>query len=182
MSIIRVSRKTKRWISGIAIVLAAVLLCSFVGFASDGFSEKDISKWVVRDRNELNLLSGDFTDYNNGDGITAKGKSDGTIILDGTYKGSSDTVKIPVETVTLEAGKYTISGTPNGTNQTYYLELMYDNSGSTAYAKADFDGTFEITSGQQVTISIVVCKDVELNNIKIQPVLVAGGEIGDFYA
>lgn len=179
----RLTSKHKRWISVIAIVLAAIFMCSWIGFASDGFQEKDISKWVVRDRNENNILKGTFEDYNAGDGITAKGKNDGTIVLDGTYKGADDFVVIPVESVPLDSGTYTLSGTDKGTNQTYYLRAQYnDASGAVAYAKADFNGTFTITSAQQVIITLVACKDVELNNIKVQPVLVAGNEIGDFYA
>lgn len=183
MSKINLSAKSKRWIGAVAVLLAAVFLCSFVGFASDGFTNKDVSQWAVRDRNELNLLTGEFTEYNTGDGVTAKAKNDGTIIVDGKYAGSEDFAVIPVETVALESGKYTLSGTSKGTNQTYYLRAQYlDASGATKYAQADFNGTFEITSAQQVTISIIVCKDVELNNLKIQPVLVAGSEAGDFYA
>jgi hypothetical protein len=178
----RLTKKTKKIIGIVAGFLALVMTCAAIGFASDGFTNKNVDEWVLRERNELNLLDGSFTEFKGGDGIRATAKADGTITVNGTYKGNEDFVVIPVQKVALESGTYTLSGTPNGTNQTYYLRAEYNNGSGVTYAHADFAGTFDITTGQEVTISIVVCKDVEIRNLRIQPVLVAGSEIGDFYA
>ena len=179
------SRKTKRIITYIGIVLVAVLVCSFVGKISGGFT-KDIEDWQIRERNEANLLKGtSFEKYDNGDGITLEAKKDGTIVVDGTYLGNDENIVIPVESVNLGAGTYTLSGAAKGSNYTYYIRAEYkDANGTSVYAVGDFanTATFTLTSSQNVSISIVVFPEVEFNNLYIRPVLVVGNEAGDFYA
>ena len=179
------SRKTKRIITYVGIILAAVLICSFVGKISGGFT-KDVEDWQLRERNEDNLLKGtSFEDYDNGDGITLEAKKDGTIVIDGTYLGDEDNIVIPVESVNLGAGTYTLSGVPKGSNYTYHIRAEYkDANGASVYAVGDFanTATFTLTSSQSVSISIVIFPEVEFNNVYIRPVLVVGNEAGDFYA
>lgn len=179
------SRKTKRIITYVGIILAAVLVCSFVGKISGGFT-KDVEDWQLRERNEDNLLKGtSFEDYDNGDGITLEAKKDGTIVIDGTYLGKEENIVIPVESVNLGAGTYTLSGAAKGSNYTYYVRAEYkDANGASVYAVGDFanTATFTLTSAQQVNISIVIFPEVEFNNVNVRPVLVVGNEAGDFYA
>ena len=175
----RFTRKTKNFLIIVAAILVTVITLSVLGSLSDGFSNWDTSTWQLRDRNKENLLSGKFTDYNPGNGITAKAKDDGTIILDGEYVGSESSVVIPVEVVALSEGTYTFTGAPKGSTGTYNLQLVYD--GKTVYS--DFDGcTFKLESAASVTVQIVVYPKVEINNVTIRPVIVAGDEAGDFYA
>ena len=167
------------WIRLILIALGIVLAVSFIGRATDGFS-KDIKDMSIRTRNPDNLLSGEFEDYNAGDGITVTAKKDGTLILNGEYKGSESSVVIPVETVTLSAGTYTISGAPNGGNYTYHLRVKYGETTVISDYGAS-GGEFTLTASTSVAVELVVFGDNEFKNVKIQPVLVVGTEAGDFY-
>lgn len=179
------SRKTKRIITYIGVILIAVAVCSFVGKISGGF-QKDFDEWQLKERNEANLLSGtSFEEYNNGDGITLKAKKDGTVVIDGTYLGKSENIIVPIESVNLGVGTYTLSGAPKGGNYTYYIRAEYkDGSSSSVYAIGDFSNTatFTLTSAQSVNISIVIFPGVEFNNVNVRPVLVVGNEAGEFYA
>ena len=167
------------WGKLLLIALAIVLLVSFIGSITGGWTKKWEDVTILQ-RNEDNLLSGDFEDYNAGDGITVTARKDGTLYLNGEYKGSQQSITIPIEEVSLSAGTYTISGAPNGGNYTYHLKVTYDSTS----VIADFGsskGTFTLTKDTAVTVQLVVFGDCEFNNVKIQPVLVDGSEAGDFY-
>ena len=162
--------------------LVALLGAAFLGNITDGFS-KDISEITLRERNEDNLLSGKFVDFDDGNGVTATGRNDGSIVLGGKNLSDSNIV-IPVEKTTLTPGTYTLSGAKDGGNYTYNISVKYvDGNGTDKTAIGDFSGkTFTITSQQEVEISIVVCPDVNVKGVLIKPVLVSGAEVGDFYA
>ena len=165
---------------GVAVLLSAVV-CSFLGGISDGFTNwKDAT---IRDRNEDNLLTGEFTDFNDGNGVSATGRADGSILLGGK-NGTTSSITIPVEKVALVAGTYTVSGAEKVGNTTYHIAVKYtDGDGVTQTAISDFNTkTFTITSAQTVEVSIVVYPDVDVDGICIKPVLVAGEDVGSFYA
>lgn len=173
--------KTKRIITVVALILICVTATSLIGSLSGGFTKK-LSEWSLRDRNPDNLLSGNFTDYNGGDGFTVTSRSDGTLVLNGEYLvDGSQTVTI--QTLTLSAGTYTLSGAPKGGNYTYYLQV---SNTSGVLAKGDgfdsADGTFTLSSSGSVTVSLVVNSGVEYKNVVIRPVLNEGKEAVDFYA
>ena len=175
-------RRNKKTILVIAVsVLLSALVCSFLGGISDGFTNWEDAS--LRQRNEANILTGNFTDFNDGNGVSAKGRNDGSIILSGK-NGSASNVVIPLESVNLVAGQYTISGAEKGGNATYHIAVKYvDDSGVTQTAVSDFNTkTFTITSNQVVDISIVVCPDVIVSGVVLKPVLVSGAEAGSFYA
>ena len=168
----------------IIVALAVILAVSFLGRITDGF-QIDLKDATLRDRNESNLLTGKYgwkdDVYNNGDGYKLTAAKDGTVTINGEYTGSASSAVIPLEKVTLSAGTYTISGAPNGGNQTYLIKVVYGESETVA----DFGstgGTFTLTSSEEVTIQLVLYGDFEFNNVKIRPVLVDGSEAGDFYA
>ena len=175
---------TKIVIMGVVVLLVAIAACSFLGNISNGFTNWEDA--TLRQRNEDNLLSGKtFESYDNGDGITLEAKKDGTIVIDGTYLGKEENIVIPVETVNLGAGTYTLSGAAKGSNYTYYIRAEYkDANGTSVYAVGDFanTATFTLTSSQSVNISIVIFPEVEFNHVNVRPVLVVGNEAGDFYA
>ena len=162
--------------------LIALLGAAFLGNITDGF-QKDLDDVSLRERNELNLLTGAFTDFNDGNGVSAKGRNDGSIVLGGENLSESDIV-IPVEKVTLAAGTYTVSGAKSGGNTTYHIAVKYvDGSGSTQTAIGDFTSkTFTITSQQEVEVTIVVKPDANVKGVLVKPVLVQGEDVGDFYA
>ena len=171
------------WIGVIALILVVVLAVSFIGKITGGFT-KDLDDVTLRDRNPENLLSGDYgwTDNkrNMGDGIVLTSKKDGTIILDGEYKGSEQSVTIDLETVSLSAGTYTVSGAPKGGSYTYHLLISY-SSGTCTADFGDANGTFTLTSPESVELKLVCFAENSFDSIKIQPVLVEGSEAGDFY-
>lgn len=175
------STKTKRTLSMIGMILICVMLCAFIGNLSSGFSNFKVSEWSLRSRNSDNLLSGDFVDYNSGDGISVTARNDGTLVVKGEYLGTEDCLVIDVETVTLSAGTYTLSGAPNGGNYTYYLRVSYGSKTVTGDFGTD-GGTFTLSSSTAVTVQLVVYPEREFNNLVIRPVLVEGTEAGDFYA
>ena len=173
----------KSTIKMLAIVAVACVVMAFIGNITGGFqtSLKDAS---LRPRNPDNLLSGEYgwkdDVYNVGDGYKLSVKNDGSIIIYGELTGSSNSTTISLETVTLAAGTYTISGAPNGGNATYYLKATVSGKDYIA----DFGtegGTFTLTSSSEVTVSLVLFADHEFNYVKIQPVLVEGDEAGTFY-
>ncbi len=173
--------KTKRILTVVAMLLICVAATSLIGSVSGGFTKK-INEWTLRDRNPDNLLTGKFSEYNGGDGFTVTSRSDGTLVLDGEYLASG-TQTVTVETVTLSAGTYTLSGAPKGGNYTYYLQVTSD---SNVLAKGDgfdsTDGTFTLSSSGTVTVSLVVSSGVEYKNVLIRPVLNEGKEAIDFYS
>ena len=162
----------------IGVILITVALCAFLGKISGGFT-KDTKDWVLQERNSDNLLSGTFDDYNAGNGVVVSRKNDGSLLLKGEYPGEGELV-IPVETKTLAAGTYTLSGAPNGGNYTYYLRAKF--GGTTVIADFGSDkGTFTLTESTSVDIELVVLPDQSFSNVRIYPVLVTGTTAGEFY-
>lgn len=162
----------------IAVVVAAL---SFIGHLSGGFENMKISEWNLRERNEENLISGEFKDYNEGNGVTAEADKYGVITVDGKYMGDGESVSITVDTVTLEGGTYTLSGDSKGSNYTYRL-CAKDSNGEEIAVSGLNNATFELGSTTTLQIVIEVFPDYELKNVKISPVLVKGTEAGDFFA
>lgn len=177
----KLKTNTKIVIMGVVVLLVAIAACSFLGSISDGFTNWEDATLV--ERNSSNLLTGKFTDFNDGNGVKATARKDGSIILDGKNLTENDLV-IPVETVSLTAGTYTLSGAPKGSNVTYHMVAKYtDGNGAVQTAISDFSNkTFTIVGQQNVEISIVVTAETSVNNVLLRPVLVSGSEIGDFYA
>lgn len=182
MSKIKLNTNKKIIVAGVVFCLIAILGSAFLGNITDGF-QKDLDDVSLRERNELNLLTGAFTDFNDGNGVSATGRNDGSIVLGGENLSETDIV-IPVEKVTLAAGTYTVSGAKNGGNTTYHIAVKYvDGSGSTQTAIGDFASkTFTITSQQEVEVTIVVKPDANVKGVLVKPVIVQGTEKGDFYA
>lgn len=181
---IKITRKAKKFIAAGCIFFALLFSLSFIGNLSNGFENWDVAEWTVRERNADNLLSGNFTDYNKGNGITATADNNGVITLKGEYVGDEEKIVIPVQNVVLNPGTYTISGAPNGSVKTYHIQVKYVNqSGAELYAVSDFDdSTFILDTNQAVEVSIVVYPNCEIKRGTIKPVLVEGTEIGEFFA
>ena len=164
---------------GVAVLLSA-LVCSFLGNISEGFTNWEGAS--LRERNDDNLLTGEFTDFNDGNGISATGRNDGSILLSGK-NGTDAAIEFEIEKLSLAAGQYTVSGAPNGGNSTYHIAVQYIENGETKTAISDFNAkTFTITSPQEVTVKVVIYPDVDVKGVLLKPVIVSGTEIGDFYA
>ena len=174
--------KKKRTIRSIALIALMAVVCtisvSVVGFASNGFKDKDVASWIERDLNEENLIKVDSykikDEQDDGKGIKARVNDDGVIKLSG--KATSEN-SFTVCTVELPAGKYTISGLKSGDN--YGLKVVgANNLGAKAGTSS---ATFVLESPQTVTVAIYVAEDTILFNKTVKPVLVSGAEAGDFY-
>lgn len=175
-------RRNKRTIITIVVsVLLAALACSFLGSISEGFTNWEDAS--LRKRNEDNLFTGEFTEFNDGNGVSATGRNDGSVLLSGK-NGAESAVTIPLENLNLAAGTYTLTGAPNGGNSTYHITAKYtDGNGAVQTAISDFNTkTFTITAQQNVEFSIVVYPETSVNGVLIKPVLVSGTEAGSFYA
>lgn len=178
-------RINKSTLKMIAIAAVAVIIVSFIGHITGGFqsSLKDAS---LRDRNPDNLLTGKYTAagwkddaYNVGDGYKLTASNDGTVTVNGKYTGSESCAAIELESLTLAAGTYTLSGATNGGNQTYLIRATYD--GNTAIGDFSASKTFTLTSSTEVTVELVLYGDYDFNYVKVRPVLVEGSDVGDFY-
>lgn len=174
--------KKKRTLRTIAIcallVIVSTISLSVVGFASDGFQNKDVMTWLDKEVNEKNLIKAENyqieDEQDDGKGIKARVNEDGVIKLSG--KATSDNSFV-VCTVELAPGEYTISGVKSTDN--YGLQVTgADNLIAKAGTSSD---TFTIETAQTVTVSIYVTEDTWLFNKKITPVLVSGADAGDFY-
>lgn len=178
-------RINKSTLKMIAIAAVAVIIVSFIGHITGGF-QSSLADASLRDRNPDNLLTGKYTAagwkddaYNVGDGYKLTASNDGTITVNGKYTGSESCAAIELETLTLAAGTYTLSGATNGGNQTYLIRATYD--GNTAIGDFSSSKTFTLTSSTEVTVELVLYGDYDFNYVKVRPVLVEGSDVGDFY-
>ncbi len=182
---ITMSRKTKKFLSGLLAAVLVIGCCSMIGFASKGFTVLDPSEWEVRTRNEDNLL--DNADYTlaegvtkNANGITLDVDKHGAITIDGKHD-DAEAMEIELGTLALEAGDYTfVSGYKgSGTSSVY---LKYVTSSGTYLA--DFnngDGTFTLSAAATGTVSIVIAPDYQFNGITLRPVVYQGEDAVSFY-
>ncbi len=173
--------KKKRTLRTIAIcallVIVSTISLSVVGFASDGFQNKDVLTWIKKDVNEENLIKADAyvikDDQDDGKGIKARVSEDGVIKLTG--RATSDN-SFTVCTVELAPGTYTISGAKSGDD--FGLKVVGPNLEAKSGTSS---ATFTLDTAQVVTVSIYVAQDTLLFNKKITPTLVTGTKAGNFF-
>ena len=176
------SRKTRNFISLVAIFLACTFVIGALGFVTKGFTERDPENWVLRERNEKNLFDNTRTKdetITDGTGINVTLKKDGSVIVDGK-SGASEATTIELGEVTLEPGTYTFtSGYKKAGLYSAYLKLQLGDS----YKTADFDGHDNIVVETKTTakVVLVICQNVEFNNATFYPVIAEGTEAVDFY-
>lgn len=173
--------KKKRTIRSIGLIALMAIICTIsvtvVGFASNGFQDRDVASWMESEVNEENLIKADAyqikDDQDDGKGIKARVNDDGVIKLSG--KATSDN-SIVVTNVTLAPGTYTISGMNSGDN--YGLKVVGPNLEAKAGTSS---ATFTLETSQVISVVIYVAEDTLLFNKTVKPVLVTGTEAGDFY-
>ena len=176
------SRKTKNFISLVAIFLACTFAIGTLGFVTKGFTERDPENWVLQERNEENLFDNTRIEDKtiaDGTGISVTMKKDGSVIVDGK-SGASQPTNIELGEVTLEPGTYTFtSGYKKAGLYSAYLKLELGSTTKTA----DFNGYDNITISTKTTakVVLVICNDVEFNNATFYPVIAEGTEAVDFY-
>lgn len=115
-------------------------------------------------------------------GIDYKVKDDGRVVLTGTnknYEGSNGEKyqTVPLASVTLKAGEYTLSGYEKaGANTLGVYALVNGNE-----VRGDIAGTFTLSQESTVVIGFYIYNDVRTFNTTLYPVLVAGATAGSFY-
>lgn len=182
----RLKSNTKIVIAFVASVLVAVALVGVLG-NSLGLFSKGLDEVTLRERNEKNLIqSWTETDYNNGDGVTAKFKDDGRVVLGGQNK-TSNNIKIEYAKLNLVPGTYSLWGAENGGNSTYHIRAEWTDSEGAKTAVSDFNNnTVKIVNdgntSVEVTLYIFVGVDAYVNNVTVKPVLCSGTEKVSFYA
>ena len=176
------SRKTKNFISCVAIFLACTFAIGTLGFMTKGFTERNPENWVLQERNEENLFDNTRTEdktITDGTGINVTLKKDGSVIVDGK-SGASQPTTIELGEVTLEPGTYTFtSGYKKAGLYSAYLKLELGNGTKTA----DFDGHDNIVISTKTTakVVLVISQGVDFNNATFYPVIAEGTEAVDFY-
>ena len=138
-----------------------------------------------RERNPKNLikvddkyLSSRRTDY----GLEVVVEDDGVIKLKGQTTRNE---KLDVQTLTLPAGTYTISGIEKPNLAKITLQATW-GAGNVAFAGLESE-TFTLEADTLVTVSIVIEgsegeeETIEWANRTIKPVIVSGKEPGEFY-
>ena len=177
------SRKTKNFISLVAIFLACTFVIGALGFITKGFTERDPENWVLRERNEENLFDNTRTKddiIDEGTGLKVTLKKDGSVIVDGK-SGASEATSVELGEITLEPGTYTFtSGYKRaGLYDSAYLKLQLGSS----YKTADFGGhdNIVITETTTAKVVLVISQDVEFNHATFYPVIAEGTEAIDFY-
>ncbi len=170
----------KRKIGKTILIIVATILClGLVAGVGGALYEK-----VIAERNPDNLLKVDDTyikSQKTNYGLEIDVDDNGVIKLEGNTSANEELV---VQTVTLPAGTYTISGIekPNIAKMTLAAKV----DGNSYYAGLSND-TFTLEAEKAVTIVINVQtgegdeKTIDYVNRTIKPVLVKGEEIGDFY-
>ena len=176
MSNYKTKKIWKRIGIGVAIVaLLAVALALANGMLS-GFRDRNSDNLIKLDDNYLKSKK---TDY----GLEVVVDDDGVIKLKGQTTRNEELI---VQTVTLPAGTYTISGIAKPNLSKIVLRATW-GEGNVAYAGLDSQ-TFTLEGETLVTVSIVVegaegdDNTIDFVNRTIKPVIIEGKEPGDFYA
>lgn len=178
------SNKTKRTAKTIALILVTALLgaglATGIGVASNGFENMKPTEWFADEVNSDNLIKVDDTyivtqDTNRGVKIKVN-EDNGEIKLTGTATSAH---QVTVQKVTLDPGKYQISGMENVNVDECYLGVLVD--GVTYKAGVADNDTFTIGSETEVSVYIswVDEHSFGLFGTKILPELVAVTETAE---
>lgn len=187
------TKSTKNMLTILACCLVMCLALGFVGWMTSGFTdfERDsISDKFAPKMNEDNLIYKEFLakdaytnkSGNDGNGLTWTVNDDGSITVNG--KADADSTFVLCD-ITLKTGEYTFTAVDGGSKNSYFVQGKVNDS---VVWYSDWENA-EVTSanktfteGTKVTISIVVKSGTEMKNVTFYPVIVEGGEAGNYYA
>ena len=172
-------KSTKKTVGIVAVaVLLGVALSAIFGAITNGFQDFDIRE--VNPDNIINVESYvDNLDAEREDGLKIEVSEDGAITVSGKNKTEQD-VKIEIQDVTLEVGKYTISsGAKNTDEKTYFLSIV--NGEDEVIADTEDESTIAIlANNSECTIYITICAGESVDTT-FYPVLVEGTKTASFY-
>ena len=170
------ARTTKRTILIVAIAAVLIVLLGAITQGFQSWKWEDIKDRMEPKRNPDNLITSiDLKSHRSKTSdIKVNVDDNGVVTLNGEAAADEDFI---YASVNLAANTYTFTGAEDGGLSTYYLILK---SGSTEQ-RADLGTPFTVDSTTTYQVIIRVLDGTQLRNVKIMPVLVAGGEPADFY-
>lgn len=170
--------KRKKFFKGLGIGVAIIAVLALVG------GIVTVGMGSLRERNPENLIKFDenyIRDTKTNYGLEVNVDDNGVIKLKGQTARNEELI---VQTVTLPAGEYTISGIAKPNLAKMVLRATW-GAGEEALAGLD-SATFILEEETEVTVSIVINGSldddaIELVNRTIKPVIVEGDTPGNFY-
>ena len=177
--------RTRNIIIAVALILVTMLVISLICIANGVFGN-EVN--IFKRRNPDNII--DPEKYLIADdiqsGVTVKISEDGSVALSGTAE-SDVTFDLCTFTVkaTGEDGKvvnYMLSGSPEGTTDTYYINLKSDDVNQVVTKDSK---SVNVKSGETdviYTVQIVVKSGANLDGVTLYPLFVEGVEAGNFYS
>lgn len=112
-------------------------------------------------------------------GITFTDNGDGTITVNGTATGDTSFTLLG-SPISLSEGSYVLSGTPNGSLTTYYIQAYIDGK----YGKADYAGQtaiYNANKGQKLTqVELYVKNGATFDNLVSKPQFERGTTATDY--
>ena len=180
-------RKNK-WLTIVLVILATALVVGTLAASTTLIAQvSNSSLGGIREVNENNLV--EIEDYEDLDGEKTNGikvtvNEDGTIVLNG--EADADTSFI-IKTFTADHSivtksdddGYTLCGITAGSLETVYLQVAQAENVLARSTKYGANFTTEAVAETTVTIEIV--EGAELENFKINPVVVPGSTAESFY-
>lgn len=170
------TRRTLNKIGKIALIILAVAL---------GLGCISMVVANVRERNEDNLIEVNDTYFptkNYGHGLEFDVDEDGVIKIKG--EKATGSIEAIIQTVELDAGTYTLSGLEKPNQDEMFLSAEWGEGEVCIAGIDDANGTFTLTEKSTVTIVLHITSGTEIKyaNRTIEPVLVEGDDVGEFWA
>lgn len=185
----RFFRKNKKALTIVAAVLVTAIVVGVLAASTNMIGKiSNSSIGGLRDINTKNLIA--IKDYEDLDGKKENGvkieiAKDGTIILDGKAEAATSiTIKTFATTDNIVADPddngYTLCGISDGSLETYYIQAK---QGEGVLARScKYGAVLTSAATAEITITIEIAKGAELDNVKINPVVVPGSTAQSFYA
>ena len=166
--------KKNKIVKWICVILALIACCACITSIVGILNKEHNPDNLIDVKSENYILSQDTAR-----GVKVKVDDDGIIYLSGKATSPGSLV---VATVELEPGKYPLSGVDNPNVDQFGIYIT-TAEGDSAFANTE-DDTLEVTQKQTVSVILYWCNEYNFNvftNCKVEPVLVAGTEAGDFF-
>lgn len=165
------------------IVTLAVTLVLFIGFGmissmTQGFTNFEVPEPTVNESNFYGTIELDIVDRHDPKGLKVSVEEEtGAFTLNGK---PTEAIDYTVGTIVLNKGEYKLEALDNASHAGVYLTATAN--GKTVEFDFTPDNVLTIASDNtEVTIQVYVAKGVELNNVKVLPVIYTGDESVDFY-
>lgn len=176
----RIKKTGKTALIIVSSVLIAVAICSMFGAITKGFTDFDMKE--LNSANYINVDEYVQLPEVREDGLSVKVSDTGEITVSGKNE-TAEAVKIAIQEVTLDIGKYTLGSNCNTTSEdTYYLCVETGEGEDITTVIADTDNsTFTVKADDTVYTVYIVINVGERINATFKPVLNEGASLEPFY-